>query len=400
MSNAIANATSLQSVTDVISFGAARDLLGDESESNFWRLTGNTGVAVTGNANFRSSADGGDNILGTLREGQRVNVLGREGDYYRIDSNGREGYIHNSLLTTSGNVHTGTYADIMQLLERGVSADLLKGQWEMVKRLEGDNVAGMIERFKAMYGLNYTGASQVWAMSRNSANWSEDDWQKAELDIRRFQETPGMKSDSATLADILNDLREKGIQIGQIEFFKTELPALRGAMKDLETAYRTRESPGWPSQTMPALPAITEPIDMQPVMAANLPSNTNLFSREFWSQNIDESLTTKHFLEHDRASRAFIDDTAADMGVSAGSIIDYIVGGRNPVHFDTRFLEKLITSEVGHDTAAIDPIEYEQIMRDLADSLRSFGASANRLNEVVEVLARDGIPVGLSITQD
>jgi hypothetical protein len=102
MSNAIANATSLQSVTDVISYGAARSIL--------------------------DSFD--------TPEARKA--------FMEIGNNGKE----------TGLKYTGTYVDNMQLLERGVSADLLKGQWEAVKHLEGNNVAAMIERCKAMYGLN------------------------------------------------------------------------------------------------------------------------------------------------------------------------------------------------------------------------------------------------------
>jgi hypothetical protein len=249
MSNATANATSLQSVNDVISFAAAREMLGAGTgqEARFMNLTG--GNILDGDANFRSAASSGNNIMGTVSQGSKVEIVGIEGDYFRVRNGEQEGYVHKTMFDNRGNVYTGTYADIMQLLERGVSADLLKGQFDAVNQLEGNNTAAIIERFKAMYGLNYTGASQVWAMSRNSANWSDDDWKKAEKDIKRFQETPGYQSDSQQLQDILNDLRQKGIQIGQVEFFKAELPALRDAMKDLEKAFRERieEPPPEPS---------------------------------------------------------------------------------------------------------------------------------------------------------
>jgi hypothetical protein len=243
MNAGISNATNLQTTGDVISYSAAKQLLMADNpngrEGNFWRLTGNHGVAVTGNANFRSSADGGDNIIGTLNKGQSVNVLGREGDYYRIDRNGREGYIHNSLLTTSGNAFTGTYVDTMQLLERGLSADFLKNQWSMVRGFEGDNVAAQIEWYKQMYGLNYTGATQVWAMSENAWDRNTGDWRtdfnasEFEKQIKDLQADTNFRSDSQLLKDTLNSLKNDGIKIGQVHFNDTELGLLRSAQSDI-----------------------------------------------------------------------------------------------------------------------------------------------------------------------
>jgi hypothetical protein len=194
MSNAIANATNLQSVEDVISYGAARDLLRE------------------------------DNPLTDIDE--------RREDFEKY--------------TGKGNVYTGGYADVMQILERGLSADLLKGQWSAVRKLDGNNTDATIERFKTMYGLNYTGASQVWDMYNTAWDEGKGDWREGfsgehfAKDIKKLQETPQYQSDSQQLQNILNDLRQKGIQIGQIEFFKTELPALEKAMRDLEAALRER----------------------------------------------------------------------------------------------------------------------------------------------------------------
>jgi len=200
MSMAISSATNLQSVEDVISYGAARDLLTADNPADR------------------------EKIFGQLTGGSK-----------------------------KGNIYTGTYADVMQILERGLRADLLKGQWSAVRQLDGGNAAATIERFKTMYGLNYTGASQVWAMYRNSwdqslnggmggwkAGFSEKEYV---AQIKKLQETPDYKSDSQLLRDTLNSLSQKGIQIGQIEFLKTELPELRKAMNSLEDAYRERLAP-------------------------------------------------------------------------------------------------------------------------------------------------------------
>jgi hypothetical protein len=113
MNATISNATNLQSVEDVISFGVARDILGGMSEDK-----------------RRELLEGAD---------------GKKGGKY-----------------------TGTYADTMQLLERGVDPALLKGQFDAVSRLEGGNTIGIIERFRSMYGLNYQGAAQVWDMMKTA----------------------------------------------------------------------------------------------------------------------------------------------------------------------------------------------------------------------------------------
>jgi hypothetical protein len=210
----------------------------------FERLTRGGGgqVALTGDANFRSAASGGDNILGTVRQGNKVDILGIEGDYARVNNNGRDGYIHQSLLDmrgynqSNGNVYTGTYADIMQLLERGVSADLLKGQFEAVNRLEGDNTAGIIERFMRMYGLNYTGASQVWGMMRDARGENGEytfNAQEYERQIKALQADPKYISDSEKLTTAINSMTENLISIGKIKFDETEFPTLQKQAADV-----------------------------------------------------------------------------------------------------------------------------------------------------------------------
>jgi hypothetical protein len=130
----------------------------------------------------------------------------------------------------------------MQLLERGVDPALLKGQFDAVSRLEGGNTVGIIERFRTMYGLNYQGAAQVWDMMKTAKRDPETgeylDAEKLAKDIKEIQDKPDFQSDSKTLQNILNDLNQKGIQIGNIEFLRTELPILNKAMVDLNEVLR------------------------------------------------------------------------------------------------------------------------------------------------------------------
>ena len=171
MNEATANATGLKGVEDVVSFSVARDLMNDMGNEEFKKLTG-------------------------------------------------------------GN-KTNTYVDSMMLLERGVSADLLKGQFNAVRDMEGNNPAGQIERFMKMYNLSYTGGKAVYDMALKSANWTDADWKKAEKDIKEFQVTPGMESDSQNLQDIMTKINTSLVNIGKIKFDSMEIPKLTDIAGDV-----------------------------------------------------------------------------------------------------------------------------------------------------------------------
>jgi hypothetical protein len=178
MNSAVANATNLQSVEDVVSFGVARKIW-DEHDKTGWK-PGEQRAGIT---------------------------------------------------------YTGTYADEMQLLERGVSPDLLQGQFKAVRGLEGGNVAGMIERFKTMYGLSYHGGAQVWAMMDNAFD-SEGNWkpgytsESLAREIERMQTVPKLASDSQLLQDSLNKLNNTLVNIGSMNF-EEELDILRMTQGDV-----------------------------------------------------------------------------------------------------------------------------------------------------------------------
>jgi hypothetical protein len=195
MNSAISNATNLQSVEDVISYSAARDI--------FQRMD---------------------------QQGARELLEGADGK--------------------KGGVYTGTYVDAMQLLERGVSPELLKGQWSAVRGLEGNNTAAVIERFMQMYGLNYQGAAQVWSMYRNSMDSESGDWndffdpEKFAEKIKDIQGSKDYRSDSATIQDILNDMNLNLVNIGKIEFDETELPTLKQAAEAIIRDLNEKNRPG------------------------------------------------------------------------------------------------------------------------------------------------------------
>jgi hypothetical protein len=136
----------------------------------------------------------------------------------------------------------------MMLLERGVSKDLLKGQFEAVRGLEGNNAAGQIERFMKMYNLNYTGGFQVWQM----ANSGRTDFDNIANEIRETIQ-PKYESDSVKLQNVLTKISTDGINIGKIKFDEKEMPKLteiaghvaeiRRALSPTETDNRFRDNP-------------------------------------------------------------------------------------------------------------------------------------------------------------
>ncbi|MDR2701082.1 MAG: hypothetical protein LBB72_01465 [Spirochaetaceae bacterium] len=169
MNDAVANATGLKSVEDMLSFGVAAELAGDEK--TFKRLTDKEGL--------------------------------------------------------------GNYVDTMMLLEKGVSKDLLRRQFEAVQEMEPGNSAAQIERFMKMYNLNYTGGRAVYDMMLKSGEWTEADWARAEKDIKGFQKEPGMKSDSQRLQDVLTSIDTQLINIGKGKFDTVKMETLEGIAGDI-----------------------------------------------------------------------------------------------------------------------------------------------------------------------
>jgi hypothetical protein len=157
MNSAIAGSTDLASVSDVINYSVAKGLLGAGNDrlNNFNRLTG-----------------GGKN-----------------------------------------NYYTGTYADVMQVLERGVSPEFIQAQFRAVNGLEGGDVAGAIERYREMFGLNYTGASQVYRMSLEAGKPGFDP-DKYVKEIKDMQIDPKYQSDSTLLQNAMNTMNTKLAELG------------------------------------------------------------------------------------------------------------------------------------------------------------------------------------------
>jgi len=328
MNEGTAKATELNSVTDVLTFGVAKRL-----------MSGNGGGA----SQFAS-------LMGNDRQGNL------------------NGYF------------TGTYVDMMQLMERGVSPEMLKGQFDAVRDIEEGNKAGQIERFRQMYNLNYTGAAKVFEMSQNTEGWTEAQWKEHANKIKEMQTDKNYQSDSQRLQDVMTEIDKKLVNIGKGKFDTLEMPALLQAVRNLKKEENGTTDPAQ-ILTPPPLPG-GEPVDLHPVMAEEL-----YRPRSFW-ESIDTTVPTRYFLENDQNSRAYIDAAMEETGKSLDEIISFIVGGRNRDRFDANFQEFLDTAMVGHETAVIDAEEYKKVHDLLVRSLQNLGVSIATLvatnNKLIE----------------
>jgi len=132
---------------------------------------------------------------------------------------------------------TGDYTDNMVLLERmGASAKMIGGLKKIVEGFEGNNVAAIVEWYRQFYGLNYSGAKQLYNMTKGKTDAELYDYNFQKEVEDRILSNKDYKSDSAIYKDMINSLGQLGAKIGQFEFLNTELPALRGSMKALEDA--------------------------------------------------------------------------------------------------------------------------------------------------------------------
>lgn len=179
MSNAISNATSLSSATDILTFRAASKISGT-----------------------------------TLR-----------GD---SDKNGVDDWSQ-KFNSKRGN----DYVDTMILMEGGLSPELLKEQKNLVQNLEGkDNRTGQIERYRQMYGLNYTGAAQVYDMfgTATDKDFESDEYTKK---IAALKEDPKYVSNESRLLVATENISTNMARIGS-KFMDMKLEVFSGIDKSVQ----------------------------------------------------------------------------------------------------------------------------------------------------------------------
>ncbi len=109
-----------------------------------------SGVVSTDCLNVRTGPWG--EIIGTVGSGQKLDIIGKEGCWYKINHNGGIAYVHSGYVTTEDapatagdqyvdvgndtlNVRTGPWGDIIGSLSNGASVEVLgtSGEWSIIK---------------------------------------------------------------------------------------------------------------------------------------------------------------------------------------------------------------------------------------------------------------------------
>lgn len=112
-----------------------------------------------------------------------------------------------------GNSATGGFTDTMRILEKGVSADMLKGIFSEVGKLDS-SPDEIISRFKNMFNTTYTEAADIYTMYQNSGNYSEGDWKKFAEQVTNMNVDHKAESDRTKLQDNVNIVKENVVKIG------------------------------------------------------------------------------------------------------------------------------------------------------------------------------------------
>lgn len=110
-----------------------------------------SGVVMTDCLNVRSGPWG--DIIGTVKSGQKLDIIGKDGVWYKINYNGGIGYVHSGYIATESspatasdsyvnvgagstlNVRTGAWGSIIGSLSNGAAVEVLgtSGEWTIIK---------------------------------------------------------------------------------------------------------------------------------------------------------------------------------------------------------------------------------------------------------------------------
>ena len=133
-------------------------------------------------------------------------------------------------------IDTGTYIDTMLLMEKGLSPDILKAQFDAVGSMEGNNTAGAIERFRQMYNLNYTGAKQVYDMYEKSRN-GEVDWNAFYKAVNGITQKTEYQSEETSYKTAVINIKDQIAKMGQDLFsIREKIVGVDSTTKKVETA--------------------------------------------------------------------------------------------------------------------------------------------------------------------
>jgi len=167
-----------------------------------------------------------------------------------------------------GSKKTGTYVDTMRYMERGFDPKLFMKQMEMIESLDSGNVAGQIERMRSMYGLNYQGATQLYDMrQRHIANPSAYTEAQLQKDLDAVKMNPSFNSDSTNIANMTNAVQSINTQIGQMKldewnnYYEAALSKLRSESDNMKADSRIKEYPELVAMSGPTLTPISDVIN-------------------------------------------------------------------------------------------------------------------------------------------
>ena len=115
---------------------------------------------------------------------------------------------------------TGTYIDTMRLVEQGNNPKMFGEIARQVKEAEGNNVAGQIEQFKAIFGMNYTGATQVYEMAQKigKKGYTEKDFA---ADIEKMKGSGQYSSEETKKQESINVIQSTVALLHNTDFKET-----------------------------------------------------------------------------------------------------------------------------------------------------------------------------------
>jgi hypothetical protein len=204
MNSGLEATTALSSVSDILSFRGAQNVL---------KQWDNAGMTLDGDGRQVSVADKNWRAIGDLdpkKDGLEI----------------RRGY---------------DYVDSMIMLERGLTPELFHSQMKMIEGVEGvGNRTGAVEQMKNIYGLNYTGAAALYQTYQDKLKtfngnkeeeekyFSGDKWKE---ELEEFKKNPeNSNSTELTMLAHVADIKKYTYEIGQWHLDK-KMPEIVDALK-------------------------------------------------------------------------------------------------------------------------------------------------------------------------
>jgi hypothetical protein len=235
MNTGLAATTALSSVSDILSFRGAQNVLAQ------WD---NAGMTLDGEGRPVSVADKNWGAIGDLdpkNEGLEL----------------RRGY---------------DYIDAMAMLERGLTPELFHSQMQMIEGVEGvGNRTGAVEQMKNIYGLNYTGSAALYQSYQNKlqtfngdrkaadAYFSGDEWKEI---LKEIKDNPdNNNSTELTMFSHVNDIRKYTSDVSQWHLDQ-KMPEIADALKN---AWEEAKERGSTTDTAPGEHADPYPPEPPPV---------------------------------------------------------------------------------------------------------------------------------------